>query len=118
MINTLPAEDLAEAAKLLPWTDKNKQGGVNKHFASPSNVFFWESVKKWQDVLSLGGFEERKKNEGTSVQKNDLLPFKDEAYEEYWGQRLETNRRLRASKEKKRSNRGCRRARGRGRRAN
>ena len=111
--------DLAEAAKLLPWTDKDIHGAISKNFVSPSNNFFWESVEKWQVVLSLGGFEEKKGDKSTSVQTTDAPPFKDEAYESYWGERLESSRRLRLSQEKKRNSKNRKRVpapgRGRGR---
>lgn len=83
----------------------------------PPQTFFSASQLKNGKLCSLwGGFEEKKVNEGISVQTTDQAPFKDEAYENYWGERLESTRRLRLAEEKKRSN-GRRRvpARGRGR---
>lgn len=87
---------------------------MNKNFASASNIFFWESVEKWQEVLSLGGFEEKTRHESKDISTTEAVPFKDDAYESYWGERLGSARLLRVAKEKKASNRGRGRGRGRG----
>lgn len=52
----------------------------------PPQTFFSASQLKNGKLCSLwGGFEEKKVNEGISVQTTDQAPFKDEAYENYWG---------------------------------
>jgi hypothetical protein len=92
-ISKLPQEDLNELTKLLPYTDKASDGSFSPSFASASNNFFWEATTKWQDVLYLGGFDEKKlaNKKGKGKAREDTS-FKDENYEVYWGERLKRDR--------------------------
>lgn len=89
------------------------------NFASASNIFFWESVEKWQEVLFLGGFEKKTRQGNKDVQKHEETPFKDDAYESYWEERLKSARLLRIAEESRTNSRGrgraCPRGRARGR---
>ncbi|CEP15016.1 hypothetical protein [Parasitella parasitica] len=101
LLKSLPAAQTAELAKLLPPPDvvaveKNASLAINPEFTSVSNNFFWEAADKWQQILKMGGFDQ------DNIQKRHKLQtqqptkandsFKDDNYEEYWGERLERNK--------------------------
>lgn len=73
---------------LLPKPDqvvKNKRISIRPDFGVVATNHFYEAAGKWQDVLFLGGFETKKEVAVNNVEGD---PFKDENYEEYWGERI------------------------------
>lgn len=73
---------------LLPQPDqvvKNKHIGIRPDFGRVATNHFYEAADKWQDILFLGGFKPKKEVVVDNVEED---PFKDENYEEHWGDRI------------------------------
>jgi hypothetical protein len=117
-LNAVSPEDRQEIAKHLPVPDQAKKGKlitIKEGFDSPSNNFFWEAVEQWQDILSIGGFE---KTAESSIKKDFKdSSFKDENYENYWGERLKRDEKSKTKATSSRGGKARGRGRGRGRRA-
>lgn len=103
LLSTLSKRDLNQLAQLLPSTDKKPNGSFSFDFASPSNNFFWEAAEKWQDILYLGGFDEQKMANKKKIKTQEDTSFKDENYENYWGERLKRDREMKERSTRKKS---------------
>ena len=67
--------------------DCNKRG--EKLFWNDECTFledrhFWDALSEWQEILSLGGFEQNEGNADIELEEND---YKDDNYESYWGEK-------------------------------
>ncbi|KAI9022321.1 Asx homology domain-containing protein [Phycomyces nitens] len=78
---------------------------LNSFVFNPKNEIFWDNVKYWQDRLKNSEFvieqskskEDPKRNDTGSTGAKSEAPWKDDAFEAYWGERLERDRELKRS---------------------
>lgn len=88
----MPEEDRLKLAPLLPQADCEVKEGkltIREGFVNNSaSRYLYEAAAQWQTVLALGGFE--KENHELEGQAS-ANPFKDENYEDNWGDRVRRN---------------------------
>ncbi|KAI7892407.1 uncharacterized protein EV154DRAFT_505028 [Mucor mucedo] len=81
-------KDKQELALLLPEADqvlKNKKITIRPDFGKVATNHCYEAAEKWQDILFLGGFDPDNKPETVNAEDDS---FKDENYEQHWGDRI------------------------------
>ncbi|KAG2232743.1 hypothetical protein BDF21DRAFT_450556 [Thamnidium elegans] len=86
-LEALPEEDRLELVPLLPGPDcEIKEGNliIREGFGDGS-TYLYEAATQWQTALALGGFEKDNHEFEGQVSTDS---FKDETYEENWGERL------------------------------
>ncbi|GAA5800197.1 hypothetical protein HPULCUR_005622 [Helicostylum pulchrum] len=91
-LEALPEEDRFELATLLPDSDCEVKDGkftIREGFGdSSTSRYLYEAAAQWQTVIALGGFE-KDNHEPEGQASTD--PFKDDNYEENWGDRVRRN---------------------------
>ncbi|CAO3626793.1 unnamed protein product [Cunninghamella echinulata] len=94
-----PIDPLVQSSKklisLLPKTDQNNDTLLD---ALKQNNIFWEHLVDWQVLLAHKEFE--KKRFDWNITELSGLSWKDENFENYWGERLEKGKGKGKEKEK------------------
>ncbi|CAO3617043.1 unnamed protein product [Cunninghamella blakesleeana] len=85
-IQLLPLEVQKELIPLLPNCDQKHDTLLD---AIKYNNIFWDRLNKWQLLLENKGFE--KTRYAWTIKELKVLSWKDENYENYWGERLKSN---------------------------
>lgn len=102
LLEQLSEEEKRDLAAFLPRPDVTESGEITEEFLTRGNNIFWESAEAWQTLLYSGAFSSDYKPK--EEEKTDR-PFKDDQYEEYWGEKL---KKIEKATTKKRSRRGNR----------
>ncbi|KAI8333720.1 hypothetical protein BC941DRAFT_473469 [Chlamydoabsidia padenii] len=83
-IGQLSSDAQQELKPYLPPCDANEDLVT----ALNDNPYFWSSLEEWQELLKSGHLQPSKK----ALTDSDLLniPYKDDNFEHYWGERMKT----------------------------
>jgi hypothetical protein len=87
-LNKLDEESKKHLAQYLPKPDLNEHGDISEDFLTRGNPVFYDSATTWQSLLSVGSFNPQRKRKHQEADSR----FKDDQYEEYYGEKIEKSR--------------------------
>ncbi|KAG1138187.1 hypothetical protein G6F37_007071 [Rhizopus arrhizus] len=88
ILNKLDEESKKHLAQYLPKPDLNEHGDISEDFLTRGNPVFYDSATTWQSLLSVGSFNPQRKRKHQEADSR----FKDDQYEEYYGEKIEKSR--------------------------
>ncbi|KAI9281577.1 hypothetical protein BY458DRAFT_544318 [Sporodiniella umbellata] len=86
ILGQLTSQEKESLAAYLPEPDLAKPGEISEEFLTRGNNVFWECTDTWQALLSAGSFDPDFKPKKPN---NEIKDFKDDQYEQYWGEKVE-----------------------------
>ncbi|KAI8388887.1 Asx homology domain-containing protein [Radiomyces spectabilis] len=98
MNNIIEPKNLEEAIRL--GMNEQLTLTISPSFLKPARMAFWYAMEGWQEMLAAGNFMPIDPALCEEIKDEDL-PWKDDEFELYWGERLERDKKLKRKSAKK-----------------